>query len=298
MTTNWGKDYQPVVYQYFVEGMQSVPSVIPQLFDVQTSRKLYERSIGVGSVPVEQWDQYRKQGKTGYVDLDRGYPTTFTNTEYTVRYALKKILIETDELGVIQQGVNEIGVSAQNKKEVDAASVFNNAFTNSAPYLGPDGVALCYASHPVGPDNTGTTRDNVGAESFSYEAMKNARMNLRGLTDGNGNPFLINGKLALIPIELEDQAMEIFGATLKPGTVLNDASALRNFNYLAWDWLTDAESWFMVDPLRIKQMLKWYNYSDLQVMVVEETTTDIVYEFKMVYSYGWRHWSFVYGNAV
>lgn len=294
----WAKDYQPVVYEWFLEGIDSVPSLIPLLYDVQTSKNLYEYSIGVGGVPVEHWDGYRVDGMTRSVDLERGYSKTFTNTEYTVRFPLKKLYIQTDQMGIIRQGINSIGVSAAQKKEVDAAGVFNNSFTASAPYLGPDGVALCSASHPVGPDNTGTVRDNTGTEAFSYTAMKNARTNMRNWTDGQANPYLANGKLALLPIELEDTAIEIFDAMGKPGTGNNDANALRGFQYAAWDWLTDAESWWLIDPQRCKQCLKWYNYSNLEVMVVEETTTDIVYEFKMVYSYGWRHWSFVYGNAV
>ena len=294
--TTWAKNYQPVVYEWFLEGMNSVPSMIPMLFDVQTSSKLYEYSIGVGGVPVEHWDGYRLDGITRNVDVDRGYAKTFTNTEYTVRYALKKLYIQTDQLGVIQQGLNSIGVSAQQKRETDAASVFNNAFSSS--FTGPDGVSLCNASHPVGPDNTGTTRDNTGTDAFSYQAIKDARVALRALNDGQGNPYMINATRALIPIELEPQAAELFNALAKPGTANNDANAISQLGYASWDWLTDTNNWFLYDPIRIKQMLKWYNFSDLEVMIIEETTTDIVYEFKMVYSYGWRHWSFLFGNEV
>jgi hypothetical protein len=293
MAVTWAKDYQPIVYQWFLEGVDMVPSLIPTLFDVRPSSDLHEYSVGVGGIPVEAWDQYSREGKTAQVDLDRGYPKTFTQVEYPVRYSLKKILIQTDKLGVIQQGLNEVGISAQQKRETDAASVFNNSFTDG---LGPDNVYLCSASHPVGPDNSGTLRDNTGTEAFSYTAMKNARKAMRNWTDGQGNPYMVNGKLALLPIELEDQALEIFGAVNKPGSTINDANAVRNFQYATWDFLTDEESWWMLDPLRCKRFLKWYNFDEWQVMVVEETTTDIVYEFKMTYTYGWTHWSFVYGN--
>jgi hypothetical protein len=298
MAGDWAKSYQPVVYDWFLEGVESFPSLIPQLFDVQTSKNLYEYSVGVGGVPVEMWDGYRLRGQTESIDLERGYAKTFTATEYTVRFPVKILYLETDQTGIIRQGLNEIGVSAAQKKETDAAGIFNYSFTNSAPYLGPDGTALCYASHPVGPDNTGTTKDNVGADAFSYTAMKSARTAMREWVDGQNNPYLANGKVALIPIQLGHTAIEIFNASQTPGGVTYGGNAVAGFQYLEWDFLTDDESWWLIDPLRIKKCLKWYNYSDLQVKVVEETTTDIVYEFKMVYSYGWRHWSFVYGNAV
>jgi hypothetical protein len=291
----YAKDYQPIVYEWFLEGVNEVPSLIPELFDVQPTTDLSVSSLGIGGIPVELWDQYKRDGKTAYVEPDRGYPATFTLKEYPIRLPIKKLYLQTDKTGMIRDAIDEVATSAAQKRETDAASVFNNSFSSG---LGPDGVYLCSASHPVGPDNTGTTRDNTGTEAFSYEAMKNARGNMRAWTDGQGNPYLANGKLALIPVELEDRALEIFGAVQMPGSVVNDANAVRNFGYRAWDWLTDAESWWMLDPVRAKRFLKWYNFGSYEQMVVEETTTDIVYEFKMTYVYGWRHWSFVYGNAV
>ena len=97
------------------------------------------------------------------------------------------------------------------------------------------------------------------------------------MNDGQGNPYLINAKLSLIPIELENQAMEIFGARGKPGTADNDGSAARGLDYLAWDWLSDTNNWFQVDVLRAKRFLKWWNYGGYDTMTVSETTTDIVY---------------------
>lgn len=292
----YAKNYQPIVYEWFLEGVDSVPSLIPELFDVQSTTDLSVYSLGIGGIPVEMWDRYRLDGKTGYVEPDRGYSKTFTVVEYPIRLPIKKLYLQTDKTGLIRESITEVAISAAQKKEADAASVFNNAFSSS--FLGPDGVCLCSASHPVGPDNTGTTRDNTGTEGFSYTAMKNARKFMRQWTDGQANPMYAQGKLALMPIELEDQALEIFGATNKPETVVNDANAVRNFGYRAWDNLTDDESWWMLDLVRCKRFLKWYNFGGYDSMVVEETTTDIVYEFKMTYIYGWRHWSFVYGNAV
>jgi hypothetical protein len=294
----WAKNYQPIVYDWFVEGVEAVPSLINELFDVQTITDLSVYSLGVGGIPVEMWDNYRKNGVAASVEPDRGYSKTFTLVEYPVRLPIKKLYLETDKTGLIRDSIQEVAVSAAQKREVDAASVFNNSFTNSAPYLGPDSVCLCYASHPVSPDNSGTTKDNVGAEALSYTAMKNARKNMRAWTDGQSNPMYVNGKLILIPIELEDTALEIFGADQTPGGVTYGGNAARTLQYRVWDNLTDDESWWMLDPLRTKRFLKWYNYGGYETMVVDETTTDIVYEFKMTYIFGWRHWSFVYGNSV
>lgn len=292
----YAKNYQPIVYEWFLESVDSVPSMIPELYDVQTTTDLNTYSLGIGGIPVELWDQYRVDGKTAYVEPERGYPKTFTLREYPIRLPIKKLYLQTDKTGMIREAVSAVALSAAQKKETDAASPFNNSTSSS--FLGPDGVALCSASHPAGPDNTGKTSDNTGTEAFSYTAMKNARLLMREWTDGQKNPMMVNGKLALLPIELEGQALEIFRATGKPGTANNDGSAVTGYDYRIWDFLTDDESWWFIDPVRAKMFLKWYNFGGYESMVIEETTTDIVYEFKMTYIFGWRHWSFVYGNAV
>lgn len=296
MDMTYAKNYQPIIYEWFLEGVSAVPSLIPTLFDVQTTTSLNNYTLGLGGIPVELWDHYRLNGTTAAVEPDRGYSKTFTLVEYPIRLPIKKLYLQTDQTGMVRESISAVALSAAQKREVDAASVFNNSFSSS--YLGPDGVSLCNASHPVGPDNTGTTRDNTGTEAFSYTAMKNARTLMRQWTDGQGNPMYVQGKIALLPIELEDTALEIFGATGKPGTANNDGSAVQQMNYLAWDNLTDNESWWLVDMMRAKQLLKWFNFGGYESMIVSETLTDIVYEFKMTYIFGWKHWSFVYGNAV
>lgn len=293
MGANWAKDYQPVVYEWFRQGAASIPSMIPTLFAMPPSRRLTESSLGVGGIGIEVWNEYRKTGKTGHADLSRGYPKTFTHENYTARFSLKKEYIENDELGIVQEMLFQMGLSAAQKKETDAASIFNNSFTAG---LGPDGVVLCSASHPVSPDDTSTLRDNVGADAFSYSALKSARQAMRAWKDAEDKPLQANGTLALLPIELADVAIEIINATNKPGGADNDANAVQGFQHRTWDYLTDAESWWLIDPIRAKQFLKWYDRVPLMNMIVEETTTDVVYEFRMMYSFGWTHWSFVFGN--
>lgn len=291
----YAKDYQPIIYEWFMHSVDAVPSLRTEIFDVQTVSDLSTYSLGVGGMPVEQWDTYRKTGRAGYVEPERGYPKTFTLVEYPVRLPIKKLYLQTDKIGLVQQAVNDVAISAAQKMDLDAGSVFNNAFSSS--YLGPDGVALCSASHPWGPDNTGTTRDNTGATAFSYTAVKDTRVDMRQWNDGQGNPLYVRGRLALLPITLEDQAVEIFTARGKPGTADNDGNATQGFDYRIWDALDDTNNnWFLLDPIKTKQYLKWYNFGGFETMVVEETTTDIVYEFKMTYVFGWRHWSFVFGH--
>lgn len=296
MAMSWAQTYAPVVYEWFRTGMDAVPSLIPVLYDIRNSNAANERALGVGGVPIDQWDVYESDGRTAHVDIDRGYATTFTHEEKTIRFLLKQKDIEDDNMGMVQDALFELGLSAAIKRETDAASVFNNAFSDS--FLGADGEPLCETNHPVGPDNASSTYSNTGTSALSYASVKAARLAMRQWTDSQGNPLPRNGKLLLLPIELEDVAIEITNTDKKPGGADNDANAIAGFQYVTWDYLTDAESWFLLDPMYTKRYLRWYNRVPLESKIVDQALTHVIYEFRMRYSYGWVDPRFVYGAEV
>jgi hypothetical protein len=292
----FARNVAPVVYKFFSTGVQSVPDMIPRLFRVENSTDLKEYRQGVGGMSTEVWGEYNLTGQSGHADIDRGYATTFEHEPFTARIALEKRIIKRGGIGVYETALREIGISAMQKKQVDGASHFVNAFSGS--YLGADGVALCSASHPKGPDATGDTYDNTGTAAFNYTNLKAARQAMRQWTDQQKNPMHRNGRLVLLPTELYDEAMEMATARGKPGTADNDGSVAGGFQYLEWDYLTNAKDWWLLDELRLKQDLLWFNSEPLHMMIVDETTTHITYEFNMEYSSGWSDARFVYGNDV
>jgi hypothetical protein len=280
-------------------GVNMIPSVIPALYNVQTSNSAFEYFLGLEGTDVEGWNVYKDTGISAYADFDRGFPKTFQHFNYTRKFKLLQDYIEDGTLNnAAAVALRGMGISAAQKRETDAASTFIYAFTASAPYLGPDAVALCSATHPFSASNA-ATYDNTGTEAFSYQALTNARQNLRNLADGVGNPLMRNGTLVLHPIELQKPVDEVLGASGKPGTGDNDGSSARGFTGLAWDFLTNATDWWLIDPVWAKQSLFWFNRVPLGApMIVEQATTHVVYEFRMRYSWGFIDPRFVYGNDV
>jgi len=70
--------------------------------------------------------------------------------------------------------------------------------------------------------------------------------------------------------------------------------------YLVWDYLTDANNWFMIDPGLCKMFLQWFDRVPLEF--AEDPTSDFSLEARyrgyQRYSYGWSDWRFLYGHAV
>lgn len=296
MAMIFARNYAPVVYQEVILGTQSIPDMVSKLFNVQTTQSKKQYRLGIGGTQIEVWDEYGQTGQTGHGDIDRGYATTFEADPFTRRISLSKSdLKEPGGIDIYSTALREIGISAMRKRQVDGAKIFINSFSSG---LGADGVVLCSASHPQGPDDTGTLYDNTGIEALSYTAILNARDNLRNLVDQQGGPLYVNGTFILAPIELLRTLQEIIPPAQKPGGANNDANAVQGFTYDVWDELTNAKDWWLIDPVRVKQHLLWFDLSPLSMMPVDETTTDITYEFHMEYVNGWVDPRFLYGNDV
>src|SRR3989304_4639497 len=98
MTISWAEDYQPVVYSFFMMGVNMIPSVIPALYNVQTSNSAFEYFLGLEGTDVEGWNVYKDTGISAYADFDRGFPKTFQHFNYTRKFKLLQDYIEDGTL--------------------------------------------------------------------------------------------------------------------------------------------------------------------------------------------------------
>jgi hypothetical protein len=208
---------------------------------------------------------------------------------------IKRSLLEDDKHGIIKGHAMRLGISAFQKREIDAASVFNNAFTGTS---GPDSLSLCHATHTGTPDG-GVTGDNTGTSALSATQLSADRTSMMKFTDDKGNKLGITPDEILVPVDLEDTALTAISPGGLPGSANNDINPQgRRWTPIVWHQLTDVNNWFMMDSVERQMDLLWWDRVPLHLMVVRETTTEFVIEARMRYTYGWADWRFVYGNAV
>ena len=70
------------------------------------------------------------------------------------------------------------------------------------------------------------------------------------------------------------------------------------YQVVPWHHLSDANNWFVIDSVWMRESLRWYDRVPLEIRLIDETTTEAVYEAYMRYSFGWDDWRWVYGNNV
>jgi len=303
ISEEWANLLEPGLRSIFMStlGDLAASSRIPLLFGISASTKAQEHDLSVGGFGT--WNEY--EGAIEYDDNEEGFKTTYTHVEYVRGFKVERKLVDDDQYNIINARPRGLAIAAVRTREQHAASVFNNAFSTS--YTGGDSQPLCEsAGHPYSPDNS-STQTNEGSTALSYDAVVSTREAMRAYTDDRGELVPINPTLILVPPELENTAHEICntmrgGNSQQPNMADYAASLVqdRGINYLVWDYLTDANNWFLIDVALARIYLRWFNRAAVEFAV--DPTSDFTLEARfrgyMRYSYGWSDWRWVYGHQV
>jgi hypothetical protein len=303
ISEQWAELLEPGLRQIFYLTFSDLaaPSRLPMLFNVMGSEKASEYFLGVGG--MSDWNEYK--GAIEYDDPEQGYKTTLTHVEYVKGFKVERKLVDDDLYNIINARPRQLAMSANRTREKHAASVFNNAFSTS--YTGGDSQPLCEsAGHPYSPSNA-STQTNEGSSPLSYDAVVESRRIMREFKDDRGELVAINPDTILVPPELEETASKIVNTMQSGQPQIPDQADYADslvgrigIQFIVWDYLTDANNWFMIDSQLAKIHLLWLNRTPLEFAMdpTSDFTLEARYRGYMRYSYGWSDWRWVYGHNV
>lgn len=276
--------------------MLAAAAKMPLLFGVDTSSKASEKDLGIGG--LADWKEYK--GAIEYDDNYEGYKTTYTHTKFVRGFKVDEDLVNDQQYNIINKKPKALALAAGRKREKDAADIFNNAFASG---LGADSQYLCDGSHPFGPSNTASTQNNAGTSAISRASIISTRELMRSFTDDRGELIQVMPDTLLVPPELEEDAYIEARTPLKTGSGDNDLSFINSLGLkvIVWDYLTDANNWFMIDSQMAKAgMLNWIDRYPISFALdpTSDFRMEARYRGKMRYSLGWSDWKFVFGHLV
>lgn len=295
---DWAEALAPGIREWFSTGYKNRPSLMGQLFNVLPSESDSEFYHSFGSIAPDAWADFKNTGQIASVGFDKGYKTTFTHEEFVVELPVRRTLIEDNKYAAIADYAGQLGDSAALKRELDAASVFNNCAT--AGYIGGDGVPLCDNSHPASPTKSSVVQDNLDSLALSAANVETIRQKMMAVKDDTNNLAGVMPDLLIVPTALENDAKIITQTESKVGSADNDLNPqLGRFRYVVWPYLTSATTWFMVDSIKMKQSLIWFDRIPVGITKkVQDETLYATWIGRMRYSYGWRDWRWINrGNA-
>jgi hypothetical protein len=175
-------------------------------------------------------------------------------------------------------------------KQVKAASVLNNGFTNSAQYYGGDGVPLFSTSHPLVSGGTNSNTFTTQAD-LNETSLENAVIQIAAWTDERGLLIASMPRKLIIPPALQFVATRLLETNLRVGTTDNDINALKNNGsipegYAINHYLTDTNAWFLTTD--VPNGMKHFERMPLaNSMDGDFDTGNVRYKSRERYSFGW-----------
>jgi hypothetical protein len=175
-------------------------------------------------------------------------------------------------------------------KQVKAASVLNNGFTNSSQYYGGDGVPLFSTQHPLVSGGVNSNRPTTGAD-LNETSLENAVIQISLWTDERGLLIAAMPRKLIIPPQLQFVATRLLETNLRVGTNDNDINALKNNGsipegYAINHYLTDTNAWFLTTD--VPNGMKHFERMPLSnSMDGDFDTGNVRYKARERYSFGW-----------
>jgi phage major head subunit gpT-like protein len=296
ISDNWAELMLPGLRTIFNKHLKKKKDYVAELFTVENSTKQAEYNQGTGSLGLmDEWTASGNQ--VSYEDVNKGYKSTYLHKKYSKGLSLERELVEDDQYGEIKKKVRLLTQTVYYTRQYYGASVFNNAF--NATYAGPDGVALCSASHPNSPSDA-TVQSNAATYVLNATNLETARNAMKALKDDKGNLLAVNVDTLIVPPALRKAALVIADSTGEPDISDNNINVWKgSVNVIEFDFLTSSTAWFLCDKERAAAFLHWYDRRIAKLEMDRENFDTEVGKYKVVarYSYGWDDYSWLLGST-
>jgi phage major head subunit gpT-like protein len=175
-------------------------------------------------------------------------------------------------------------------KQVKAAAVLNNGFTNSAAYYGGDGVPLFSTQHPLVSGGTNSNTQTTAAD-LNETSLEAAVIQIAAWTDERSLLIAAKPKKLVVPPALQFVATRLLETQLRVGTADNDINAIVNNGsipdgYCVNNYLTDPNAYFLTTD--VPNGMKHFVRSPLSnSMDGDFDTGNVRYKSRERYSFGW-----------
>lgn len=266
----------------------------PQWINTKKSKRAYEEDYEVAGL-----GQMMQKGEGAPFVFDEpigGSTLRYTHLTYGLGFRITKEMMEDDLYGVMNRMTQELAKSASYNKDVQAATVLNNAF-NSA-YPGIDGLELCSLVHT-----------NLGGGTQANEPTDPADLSLTSLqaaieafetwTDARGFKTDITPETLLHNTGDIWEAGEILESEYIPTSGDNAKNIVRSKYGIKPKYLkhlSDADAWFLIAGKSNHDMKLFTRVDDQFNNDDDPYNGDALFTARHRLSRGFTRWEGVYGS--
>jgi phage major head subunit gpT-like protein len=293
LAANWPDLMEKDFRKIFQDQYPLLPTMVPDLFNIQKSDAAFEKTSAVGQVP----DHAEFTGKIVEVNPVQAYDKTYTFTEYAAKIEIQRKLAADDQYRVINRLPKGLSTSASRSREKLGAQLYELGFTYE-PADG-DGAELFASDH--GSNVAGVAaQSNEGTSALSATSVETTRIAMHSFRDDIGEKLSISADTITVPRALEQTGWEIINTKGKVDTANNNANFHQGkYKLVVWDRLTDTNNWFMSDYAMQKEFLLWWNREPIQFFQDKDSNTMVaVYLSYYRVGTGWDDWRWGFGQLV
>ena len=284
-----------------VFGMEygEVNNELEPLYEIENSDRAFEEEVlftSFGSAPTKG-----EGAAVTYDDAQESYTARYTAETVALAFAVTEEAMEDNLYDTFAKlRAKGLARAMANTKQVKAANVFNNGFTDT---IG-DGVAFFSDSHPTVAD--GNQSNLIAASDLAESTLETALTNVQKIKDDRGILIGASAVSLHIPVDswaIADRILSSPGNTQASGGQaanpnINAINAVRHLGMLPEGYhinrrFTDTTSWFVKTD--VPNGTKMFVRSPLQTkMEPDFDTGNLRFKARERYSFGvsdWRGWA-------
>jgi hypothetical protein len=270
-----------------------------EIYETETSERSFEEETklsGFSAAPVKN-----EGSAIAYDNAQEAWTARYNHETIALGFSLTEEAIEDNLYDSLSARYTKgLARAMAYTKQVKAASVLNNGFTNTAQYYGGDGVPLFSAAHPL---ISGGVNSNIPstAADLNETSLENAVIQIAAWTDERGLLIAARPKKLIVPPALQFVATRLLETELRVGTNDNDINAIKNNGsipegYAINHFLTDTNAWFLTTD--VPNGMKHFIRSPIsQSMDGDFDTGNVRYKSRERYSFGWSDPLGMYGSV-
>ena len=259
-----------------------------ELYETETSERSFEEETklsGFAAAPVKN-----EGNAIAYDNAQEAFTARYNHQTIALGFSLTEEAVEDNLYDTLSARYTKALARAMAyTKQVKAAAVLNNGFTNSAQYYGGDGVPLFSTSHPtVG----GGVNSNTQATptDLNETALENAVIQIAAWTDERGLLIAAQPRKLIVPPGNQFVATRLLETELRVSTADNDINAIKNNGsipegYTINHFLTDPDAYFLTTD--VPNGMKHFVRTPLSTsMDGDFDTGNVRYKARERYSFG------------
>jgi len=260
-----------------------------EIYETETSERSFEEETklsGFSAAPVKN-----EGSAIAYDNAQEAFTARYNHETIALGFSLTEEAIEDNLYDSLSARYTKALARAMAyTKQVKAAAVLNNGFTNSAQYYGGDGVPLFSTSHPLVSGGVNSNTQSTPAD-LNETSLENAVIQISLWTDERNLLIAAKPKKLIVPPQLQFVATRLLETQLRVGTADNDINAIVNNGsipegYTINHFLTDPNAYFLTTD--VPNGMKHFVRTPLaQSMDGDFDTGNVRYKARERYSFGW-----------